>query len=723
MKLFIYKRFNKMYFKGSKMDYKTKSLLFCKLLSFFICIQLVVSANAITITETQFDVVAGEFTEENASISNVDTLQKTHPDHLLIESMVWNGGWVHTDGPMWGGVSTADALKDAGDEWWQYNAVTTIGVEGVGAGYIDYRWKDDYEYHPAFDGWDLDSISILVGQSDVNLQRVNYKLRIEVLSHDWLSWQDIDMSDAPGIQQWLEGGSDTVGVGTKIEIKNIGIEDIRGVRVYVEQGWQAAFNNDGTANTGQFWGSPLIAEMDINLTDLSANDPNTTNDYTGGATREELEYLLEKSITLTRFTVGEALIADYFTDNLRMVKRLQPRYIARAAFTWDVFPSENDPHMADDERFFDAADTYALLVHQEMPDVVLEACIFETAYSAYDPDTQDRINMGFSGAGVEQIPIPAWVFTEFGLPVETRNFSYEDMIYADGRYDNIWLPGTSVPDLTRQEAQMWFYYRAKRFIDAGYEGLHFGQIQLMNENDTDNTAVQSVVNRIRNYAATNARRHWIFCNAHAYDSANDQHGFAVNGNLIFDFHMFPLRPKEVIGSPYDAVLEVGHLDSIYGNSIGGVTPSGWSCDSLPYAVEFDNSIGADPANPNHNADINHFSVWGWDEASWFAHQDEDFRNQWLWYAHNWIEQNAPNGFLMMFGARPAADPVNVGLGYLTWYYRANTFSADCLAGFNQEDTIHKIWNSNCSYNSMANLDGDCDVDLSDFAIFANGWLN
>lgn len=712
----------------------TKPKFRSKLLYLLLFVLLVNQSWALTVTETEFDIVAGEFSEVNASVTDQDTLQKTHPDHLLIESMVWDQygvvagwtgpGWYHTDGPMWGGVTTQDACKDAGPEWWAYNGFTTIGVEGIGAGYIDYRWKDDYEFHPAYDGWDLDNISILIGIDDPDLERVNYKLRIQVMMRDWTWWDNgyavgqpgaLDLDpDTAGLQEWLQGGSNTTGVGTKIIIDDINIKDIRGFRLTVEQGWQAAFENDGSPNGSQFWGSPMIAEVDVNLTTI---DPNATNDFTGGVNRATLENLLARSITLSGMAVGEGVAGHYFKDNLRMVKNIQPNYIARAAFSWDVYPSETDSNMADDEAFFDAAVYYANLVHTEMPDVILEGCIFETAYSAYDPDTQDRIDMGFNGAGVEQIPVPSWVLSEFGEdPCSPRNFSYTDMIYADGRYENHWLPGTDVPDISRQEAQMWFYYRACRFIDAGYEGLHLGQIEMMSENDPDHTALQSLLTRIRDYAAVNARRHWVFINAHT-------HGMAVNGNLLFDFHMFPLRPKEVVGSPYDAVLEMGHLDSIYGNSLGGTSPSGWTCDALPYAVEVDNSVGE--YDPAHNPDVNHFTVWGWDESSWFSHQDEDFRNKWTWYAYKWVRNNDQNGWFMVLGARPSADPVPVGLGQLgglTWYYRANTFNADCLVGFNQEETIKDIWNSGCGGYSPAKLDDDCDVDMFDFAIFAKKWL-
>lgn len=40
-----------------------------------------------------------------------------------------------------------------------------------------------------------------------------------------------------------------------------------------------------------------------------------------------------------------------------------------------------------------------------------------------------------------------------------------------------------IPDLSRQEARLWFYYRATRYIDCGYEALHMGQVHLYTAND------------------------------------------------------------------------------------------------------------------------------------------------------------------------------------------------------------------------------------------------
>src|SRR5690606_39745108 len=89
------------------------------------------------------------------------------------------------------------------------------------------------------------------------------------------------------------------------------------------------------------------------------------------------------------------------------------------------------------------------------------------------------------------------------------------------------------------------------------------------------------------------------------------------------------------------------MDVIYKLSKGVVTPSGWECAHLPYLVEVDNyGISPKPGVPGQE-----WFVWGYDEISWFALQPENYRNQWLQYAWNWVREHDPNGYLQMPGSR------------------------------------------------------------------------
>jgi len=84
---------------------------------------------------------------------------------------------------------------------------------------------------------------------------------------------------------------------------------------------------------------------------------------------------------------------------------------------------------------------------------------------------------------VDKLPVPSWAFEALGQPVEKRLFRYEDMIYPGGRGSNQWGAGASIPDVSRSETKLWFYFLARSYMDAGCEAIHYGQVELMNGND------------------------------------------------------------------------------------------------------------------------------------------------------------------------------------------------------------------------------------------------
>ena len=227
---------------------------------------------------------------------------------------------------------------------------------------------------------------------------------------------------------------------------------------------------------------------------------------------------------------------------------------------------------------------------------------------------------------------------------------------------------------------MWFYFLATSYIDVGIEAIHFGQVSLMDKNDPGHRNWFDMLGRVRAYAQQHARRHFVLCDAH------EPHGGIVeNGKLLFDFHSKPLRIFEVPNQPFKGILQVGYADSLYQASKGGITPSGWPCDHLPYLVEFDNFGGMvhDPGKPSKRP-----FIWGWDEITWFALMPEKERNEWLRYAWNWLNQADPNGHLEMPGGRVVFP--GKGVEGPEWFW-ANTRSAACPKGFNTEQTIKEIW--------------------------------
>jgi hypothetical protein len=144
-----------------------------------------------------------------------------------------------------------------------------------------------------------------------------------------------------------------------------------------------------------------------------------------------------------------------------------------------------------------------------------------------------------------------------------------------------------------------------------------------------------------------------------------------------------MRIKEIPEEPYRGKLEANYLDGLYLKSKGCITPSGWTCESLPYLVEFDNFGRGKEGNV---ASINSIFVWGWDEISWLSLQPEDYRNEFIKYAYQWLKDNDPNGFLQMPGNRMITCP-NETAGS----YRVNTRSDACPIGYSQEETIKMLW--------------------------------
>jgi len=253
-------------------------------------------------------------------------------------------------------------------------------------------------------------------------------------------------------------------------------------------------------------------------------------------------------------------------DNIRMIKNTGAKFIGRSFAQWGR-----------ELRLLESLETLnskAARVHAVDPDVVLEACIFEII-------TQE----------VDQMPVPAWALTALNMPVEQRHFRYTDMLYPpdpkrvrqDGRFNHdMWWKGASVPDMSQPETKLWFLFIAAQYIDAGIESIHFGQVEIMNGNDPDLTHWSHMLELVRTYAAKHARRGMVLCNAHVPTGGQVRHG-----QLLFDFHCFPIRPKETPDKPQEAILEMGYNDSLYGRSKGGRTFSGWSCEHLPYIVEYD----------------------------------------------------------------------------------------------------------------------------------------
>jgi hypothetical protein len=365
--------------------------------------------------------------------------------------------------------------------------------------------------------------------------------------------------------------------------------------------------------------------------------------------REVLGNYLSRSICMESFLNGRGDL----NDSIRMLRDTGAKYIGRSICLWG-----GEANLL---RNFQRAAQRLPQVHAADPEILLEACIFEIV-------TTD----------VEQIPVPDWAFTALGLPVEERNFRYDAMLYPPPQRTRSWGNNGGVPDVSQSETQLWFYFLARSYIDLGFEGIHWGQVEIMNNNDPDLAHYAHLFALVRAYAGKHARRGMVLCNAHVPSG-----GLVRNGELLLDFHAFPLRIKEVPDHPQQAVLQVGYLDSIFLRSKGGRTYSGWECKHLPYLVELDNyGVSGNPGESGQGS----YWVWGYDEISWFANQDQQYRSQWLHYAWNWVKKTDPDGYLEMPGNRTETSPLN----HHRRYY-ANAPSATVPNGLGDELAIREIW--------------------------------
>lgn len=383
-------------------------------------------------------------------------------------------------------------------------------------------------------------------------------------------------------------------------------------------------------------------------------------DFDGGIDRPVLENYLGRAVTMSEFLTVDPFCNDgnYAgkEKDVELIKNIGAKFIGRSIYRWGGEEILADP------AFWNGARGLVEKVHAFDKYVIFQAATFEAVTR-----------------NVSALKIPAWTFEALGLPVEDRNFSYEMMLDPNGKYFELWGSGSSVPDITQVETQLWFMYLIGSYIQIGCEAVHLGQVALIGMNDPHFETWQSFLMKIRDYARTNARRHWILLDAHTPAG-----GMVVNGISLLDFNSFPLRVKEVPEKPMEGVLEEGHLDAIYGRSMGCTTPSGWECQALPYLVEFDNfGLSDHPGIAN----VNDHYTWGYDEITWFYLQTPEYREAWLKYAYEWLQKNDPNGHLQM----PLARVISTGNPQGPKTCRGVAADASCPQGMGLEKAIKALW--------------------------------
>ena len=377
--------------------------------------------------------------------------------------------------------------------------------------------------------------------------------------------------------------------------------------------------------------------------------------FYGSMPRRVLESYLSRAASAQWITMSDTL-----DDDIRVIKKTGIKFLGRAAGIWKGELPEEE-HFA---RVKNVADQ----IHAADPEVILQACLFEAVYRE----------------DLENVPVPAWVFGAFGLPSEARNFSFDACLFPEGT-----CTWGNMPDLSQTEAQMWFFYRGRRYIDCGCEAFHLGQIHLYTGRDRGYTGIGKVIGMLREYGSRHARRRKVIFDAHS-------HSVVVDGKSLLDYNAMPLTRYPVLDRPGEKLVLVRE-----GKSGGGVSPEGVYETALPFLYEYDNWGGRDLWAYEHQTygERAWNQWWGGDQISWFAAQDEEARNAFLDYTFKWTAVNNPDGFFafpLMRGIGPGGDGQDR-------VYKLNNRSEACPGGFSQEDALKRIFETGyAKYRALAN---------------------
>ncbi len=269
--------------------------------------------------------------------------------------------------------------------------------------------------------------------------------------------------------------------------------------------------------------------------------------FDGSISREVLENYLDRSITMGYFLVPgkpEGYEFPYREDDIRMIKNMGVKFIGRAIYRWGEESKFNDP------EFFAYAKGMIDQLHAYDPEIIFQGCLFEQV-------TRD----------INNLKIPAWVFTDFNLPVEDRTFRCDSIIKRANRPAQSGGRG-GVPIINNLETRLWFYYLTASYINIGCEAFHLGQVGLIGADDKDHQIYAEFLDKVRAYAKVHARRHYVLLDGHVPTG-----GLIRDGVSLLDFNSFPLRIKGIPDKPTEAELKVNHLDAIYNKSKGCVAPS------------------------------------------------------------------------------------------------------------------------------------------------------
>jgi hypothetical protein len=235
-------------------------------------------------------------------------------------------------------------------------------------------------------------------------------------------------------------------------------------------------------------------------------------------------------------------------------------------------------------------------------DVVYEAGVMEAIYRSQ----------------IDGAAIPDWLFQcmeDLGInktrkpgPNGPHFFSYENMFDRGAERwpkDNIgrWSRDKdgkdqgSVPDLTMVETQLWFAYLITEYIDAGFEGIFFGQYDLVGSRDTGSECLWELTQFTKRLAAERGYRHAVFLSTHHYCVAYKGQ-LSPDSPTIFTHMTWPSRmfysSKHEFGmeTGLNATVDGQHRTAAELNMVIKKPPF-----DLPVLIEIDNYGPSAPGSP------------------------------------------------------------------------------------------------------------------------------
>lgn len=400
--------------------------------------------------------------------------------------------------------------------------------------------------------------------------------------------------------------------------------------------------------------------------------------FNGSMSEEVLYNYLDRAITMQGQSAVEGTLQLTETErvqNINMLIDVGAKFIGRISGWWESGWGQNKL----DQIVAKCSLNVANLKAQD-PDIICQAAIFE-----------------YVSGTVETFNLPQHVLTTFNQAGGPRKFDYEAMLYPAPAsqyqlYGNTMTESERawIPDITQVETQMWFYYMATRYIDVGIEAIHWGQAEIMDERDqsTGNASWWNLLTKVRAYASTR-NRGVIISDAHVpsggmYFDPNPSNPKPIHQRqLLFDFHSFPTAYTRASGcnsTVQPIFLEAQANNGLYQRSWGGLNPQGWVTNSNNFLVELDNGgVGTSQGCGGQPS----WSLYGWDEISWFANQPWSYREDALVYT--WFKARCldPKAHFEMPGMRN--------------YWTSQTSQAKyrCNTGaFNHQATIKSLWNGN-----------------------------